>query len=208
MHNRKGDVIISAVLVAGITIALISVAIVWGGPIIEKSSSSTTLLTVQNLIEDINERTEEIANSESGEFTLNIPIGSAELIAYDSGDPPGSNNITLVFPVTQPVATPGQVVFLGATTFKDISEEIGTYGQSSPFIVTLVLEPTSSGFLARLTTHSRELETDNERFIIVFEEGASVGGEGSINIRFDRVDTDFSGGGKPLVKLVHKVNIF
>lgn len=209
MPKLKASVVISFVLVVGIGIALVATAYIWGKPILEKRTTITEFSAVKSFMEDLNRRISDIANSQSGEFSLNIPVGSISVEEYNPGDPPGSNNITLTFSVPQPLILEGGITYLGVTTYSDIINKTGTFGESSPGILSLESERTSQGFFLSMKLHFRELDTEDRGFLIALEGGISAAGENRIIVSFDTVQTapQQAANGGPLELIKIKVTV-
>ncbi len=131
---------ISAVIITGIVVSLVGVAYFWGVPLIQKRASMTEFQSMERFVSTLQDRISELARSGAGEFTLDINQGFIKLTPYndiDEGEGEGGNNFTLEFVVDQPLIFPNTTLYLGATSMEEIDEETGTYGESSPAVVTL-----------------------------------------------------------------------
>lgn len=150
--------VISVILVSGIVIALVGTAYMWGVPLIEKRSVVTEFQTAQNFMLELNDRTVDIANSGSGRESMNIPLGLVKVIPHDESDP-DNNSIILEFGVNQPMVFNQTPVYLGGATFEDVISEVGTYGVSSPGVVSMTSTKDPMGYVMRIKLHFRELDT-------------------------------------------------
>jgi hypothetical protein len=155
----KGQVsVISIILISGIVIALVGAAYMWGVPLIEKRSVMTEFQTAQNFMLGLNDRIVGMANSGAGRESLNLPSGLIRVIPYSSSDP-DNNSIILELGVNQPMVFNQTPVYLGGATFEDVISEAGTYGVSSPGVVSMTSVKDPTGYIIRIKLHFRELDT-------------------------------------------------
>lgn len=155
----KGQVsVISIILISGIVIALVGTAYMWGVPLIEKRSVVTEFQTAQNFMLSLSDRIVDMANSGAGRESLNVPSGLIRVIPHSSSDP-DNNSIILEFGVSQPMVFNQTPVYLGGATFEDVISDTGTYGVSSPGVVSMTSVKDPAGYIIKIKLHFRELDT-------------------------------------------------
>lgn len=187
---HKASMVISFVMVVGIGIALVSAAYVWGSAILEKRSSIIEFETAKNFMLNLQEEIVRLADEQSGEVALNIPVGSMSVDDDTSG-----NNINLVFTIPQAIALEGSTVYLGVTTYSDITNEVGTFGESSPGVLKMTTQRGISGQDVVLQLHFRPLKAGNREFRISLDTGGGAGsGSGRIIASYDRTVTQQGAG--------------
>jgi len=150
--------VISVVLISGIVIALVGAAYMWGVPLIEKRSVMAEFQTAKSFVFNLNERMVDIANSGAGRESMDIPNGLVRVIPENSNDP-DNNSIILEFGVNQPMVFNQTPVYLGGATFEDVINEVGTYGISSPGVISMTSVKDPLGYIMKIKLHFRELDT-------------------------------------------------
>ena len=181
--------VISTVMMAGILIALVGTAYMWGAPLISKRTVMTEFSTAENFLTDLDESIKEIVNTKSGEESLDIPMGFVKVVPHELGDQIGTNNITIELVSDQKMLFEETTVYLGGASF-DIIKETGTYGKAEPGIKTLSMEALPSRFKMVLNLHYRELDTNTKGYKIAINDGGQVktGGKRVI-VSYDSTDT-------------------
>lgn len=150
--------VVSIILISGIIISLVGVSYMWGAPMIEKQTIITEFNSAANFIKNVEDAVVDIVNTGSGTETLEIPIGSMEVLAETYPDP-DNNTITLSFGAGQHFVFGEASVYLGDATFEDLLSEVGVYGEASPSIITLDAVPSGPGYVIQMKLHFRELDT-------------------------------------------------
>lgn len=206
--------VVSVVLISGIVIALVGTAYMWGLPIIEKRSVVTEFQTAQGFVFSLNDLVVNMANSGAGRESLDIPHGMARVIPSGSSDP-DNNSIIFEFDVNQPMIFNQTPVYLGGATFEDVISEEGTYGISSPGVISMTSRRGPSGYIMMIKLHFRELETKTvprKGYKILLNPGATtaVSGTSEMTISFVKTETQASaccGGAGPLLATHIKVDL-
>jgi hypothetical protein len=135
LKNFKGQVQpISIVIMTGIVVSLVGVAYFWGVPLIQKRSSMSEFTNMERFISELEEAVIELARSGAGEVNMDLVDSGIKLLPYNSGS--GNNSLVIEFALEQPLLLPNTTFYLGSTSFEDINQT-GTYGESSPSVVTL-----------------------------------------------------------------------
>ncbi len=203
----KGQVsVISVVMISGIVIALVGTAYMWGLPIIEKRSVDTEFNIAKSFVFALNDLTVNMANAGSGRETLDIPNGLVRVVPSGANDP-DNNSIIFEFEATQPMIFNQSPVYLGGATFEDVISEAGTYGVSSPGVISMTSRTGSSGYVVAIKLHFRELETKTvprKGYKILLETGTGTQASGTseLTVSFVKTETQASaccGGAGPLV---------
>lgn len=202
--------IISIFLITSIVIALVGIAYTWGMPLIEKRTTSTDFEIAKSFALKINQEVISIANGDSNQKSLTLPLGSAMAFAYDdiSGD---NNSIVYEFLTNQPLVFPGNVFYIGDTSFEDTSKEVGTYGEASPSVITLTSRKVGTGYVMKIRIRFRELDTTSSPkrgYVIAINSLPNIG-KSFITISFDGAETvkDAAFNGGDLVKTKVKVTV-
>jgi hypothetical protein len=171
---------LSIVLIAAIVIAMIGLAYAWGMPLIQKRTTITEFSAAQNFILNLDSKITEVANSGSGEFSLDIPNGFVRAIGYGFPDPE-NNSIILEFTTDQEMVINASSVLIRTASF----EEVGTYGESEPRVIILSSESLGTGYNMRMRLHYRELDTETRGYIIALNPVTQTGNR-EIRVSFDR----------------------
>ena len=125
--------IISIVIIAGIVIAMVGAAYVWAVPMIEKRMTITDYNLIENFVLELDEAVTRIANTASGQETIDIPRGTVQVHGY-SYPGPVNNTLTIDFLVSQPIMTEGAIPIKTSSL-----DEVGEYGSTEPRIIMLRL---------------------------------------------------------------------
>lgn len=152
---------ISIILVTGIVVGLVGTAYFWGLPLIEKRSTITKFTTAETFAKKLNEKIIDIANSDSGHKTLDIPFGAIKVVPYSPGEE--SNYILFEFEVSQPLVLNSSIVYLEEATFEDVTSEVGVFGISSPSVLSMESEPFGDEFKIKIKIQYRELDSSDPR---------------------------------------------
>lgn len=150
--------VISVILISGIIISLVGASYMWGAPLVEKRTTVSDFSNAESFMENVEDTVINIVNTGSGKETLDIPTGSLEVIP-DASANPDNNSIILKVQVNQPFVFNTTEVYLGDATFEDVVSEIGTYGESSPSVISLTSETSGTGYIIPIKLHFRELDT-------------------------------------------------
>jgi hypothetical protein len=172
--------VLSIVLVAGIIIAMMGLAYAWGMPLIQKRTTITEFSSAEGFILNLNSKITGIANSGSGEVTLEIPNGNLRAIGYGDADPK-NNTIIMEFVTEQSMVINASTVLLKTTSF----QEVGVYGESEPRIISLTGERFGTGNKMRISLHYRELDTNNRGYKIALDPVTSSGNK-KVKVSFIR----------------------
>ncbi len=170
---------VTIILIAGIVIALVGAAYVWGIPLIDKRTTITEISSTESFIEQLDKKITSIANRGSGKETMDIPGKRVLVIPYDPADPynTSKNSIIMEFIVKQPTLFEDSTIYLGATNF-DVGSSVGAYPDASPSLVTLTQKKLTHGvYRMRIKLHYREIDTQTaprRGYRIVFNEGGDV----------------------------------
>jgi len=180
--------VISVIMITGILIALVGAAYFWGAPLIEKRTSITEVTIAESFISELNDKIVSIANTGTGEASLDIPSGLVRIIPNDSIDP-DNNSVILEFIVKQQMVFPNTVAYLDTNNI----EEVAPYGEALPRVITLRGEKSGTGNKLFIKLHYRELDinlTPVRGYKIALNEGGEItSGNSKIMISFDRRDT-------------------
>ncbi len=114
LKNKKGQQVLTAMLLAGVILAVSTSAYLWGTEILEKSRDQREFQRMEKLIRDINENIKEIARR-GGRYEMEIDLpGDAELEIEDG--PLGSlDNVTLSFQTTGRLMAEGRDITIVGT---------------------------------------------------------------------------------------------
>ena len=83
----KGAVnVISIILISGIIITLVGASYMWSVPLLQKQQDSTIFQTGRSFVLSLNEKIIDIANSGSGEESIEIPMGIVRVVSHDAYD--------------------------------------------------------------------------------------------------------------------------
>jgi len=149
--------IISIIIIAGIIVALVGVAYSWSIPLLSKGEAQTTFQTATDFILALNKQIVDIANSGGGEGSLDIPLGQVQIIPFGSNDP-RNNSIIYQFTVPQPLALNSSKTYIGGASYVDIANPTkGIFGESTPTIVSLEVNPQGTAYVATVQIVFREL---------------------------------------------------
>jgi len=181
-HKAQAE-IITIVLISGIVISLVGVAYMWGIPLISKRTALTEFLSAEDFVVKLNDRIVNIANSGSGEATLNIPKGRIRVIDFDRDDPrnPDKNSLVLETTVSQPLVLGNSVILK-----TNVLGENATYGEAEPRVINLSSETVGSDYKLLFNLHFRELDTRNQPskgYLIAVQEG-SVTGNSQVTVSY------------------------
>lgn len=176
---------ITLVLVAGIIIALVGMAYMWGKPMIEKRSVVTQFTSAVRFMEDLDAKIVGMAGSCSFEGAceeaLDLPVPG--LITVDEA----SNTIAYVFSVNQPLLTTGEVLF---NTVDNSS--FARYGET-PGVISLRGNGTQQSGLYELVFSLRYRELDSDEpwkgYKIQLVKSGKAGGSSRIMISYGGPET-------------------
>ncbi|MFB6075665.1 MAG: hypothetical protein ABEK17_00835 [Candidatus Aenigmatarchaeota archaeon] len=111
--NMKGQTqIMSAVLLTGIMVGLISVAYIWGGPMIQKQKDIVKLNNMENFMENLNKEIRDVAKN-GGTSKLNVDLpGLLRIVNNGSGCNNNVDKIILEFETQGTAIEPGTEIVL------------------------------------------------------------------------------------------------
>jgi len=184
---------ISMVLMAGVVLALVGTAYMWGMPLIEKRTTATDVSTAESFILELDRQIVDIARNGGGKSVVIPGIAGASVKVNQSG-----NEIFFRFIASQAMLGMGEDSASIPIETYDM-EPVGSYG-GSPRIITLEGEPVDSGqYLMTLRLKYRSLETQNDPlkgYMIVVKDGGNLAGGGAssrINIAYIGSTTQSNG---------------
>lgn len=153
---------ISAIIVTGIVVSLVSVAYFWGVPLIQKRASMSQFEAMERFISNLEDRVAELSRAGTGEVSLEITSGLLRLMPYSDPAQPdgrGNNSLAFEFVMDQPLLFPNTTLYLGVTSFKELGDEelLGTYGESPPAVVRITQEKIGSQYKLTAIIRYREL---------------------------------------------------
>jgi hypothetical protein len=180
--------IISIVIIAGIVVALVGAAYIWAVPLIEKRTTISDYTLVEKFILDLNDKIVEIANTGSGEATMQIPSGLLTVRGY-SFSGPENNSIILDFYVNQPL-----IIDQGSIPIKTSSlDYVGEYGKAEPRIIILSGGSSGGETHLNLSMRYRELRSAAPRGYVIAmcpptgaQCDASMSGGREIRVYYDK----------------------
>lgn len=109
-RNGKGQIeVVSAILLTGIMISLVTVAYFWGMPMIEKQKDRTKLQQTENFLRDLNGAIKEIARS-GGRRQVNGQIPGK--LEFETKEPPEHDTITITFKTTGSIIASNKTIYL------------------------------------------------------------------------------------------------
>jgi hypothetical protein len=146
--------VVTIVLISGIVISLVGTVYMWGIPLITKRTAITEFLGAEDFAVRLDQKITEIAASESGEATLDIPNGRLRTVSYDAIDT-DNNSVIFEFTTDQPLTTSISNVVLKTS----ILGENATYGEAEARIITMASQPLATGSVISLRVRYRELDT-------------------------------------------------
>ena len=160
MNAKAQTQVITIVLISGIVISLVGTVYMWGVPLISKRTAITEFLGAEDFAVRLDQKITEIAASESGEATLDMPEGGLRAISYfDAGGgvntDPDNNSVIFQFVTDQPLLSASSNVVLKTS----ILGENATYGEAEPRVIIMNSQPLSPGSMIYLKVHYRELDT-------------------------------------------------
>lgn len=149
--------IISIIIIAGLIIALVSATYIWAVPIIEKRSAITDYSIIESFMLQLDEKIVELANTGSGEVTLNIPRGSLTVHSHESSghSDPLNNTISLKFYTSQPIVASGDSIPISTSNL----DYVGEYGKDEPRIITLSGHREAERTMLNMSMRYRELRS-------------------------------------------------
>ena len=188
---------VSIVLISGIVIALVSVAYIWGVPLLQKRTASTDFSRTSAFIQHLDSRIVELANLGSGRETLPLPAGALRIVP-DGKDDPLNNSLTLELTIDQPLVFGNGSTILGGS-YADVGQEVGIQGESPPGVITLQSRPLGSGFVVSMKLHYRELMTTETparsfRISLTNPENQTRVGQNQITLTVSKTDIVPGGG--------------
>jgi hypothetical protein len=155
MPGKKAqEQVMSIVIITGIIVSLVGAAFFWGKPLIEKRTTIAEYTTIEDFVVNLNDKITDIANSGSGRHEIEIPMGALKAVAYNPENPSQGNMIFLEYPISQPI-------LMGSTipVKTNNMDEIATFGEAQPRMITMSVKPSGSAYLMNMTLHYRELDT-------------------------------------------------
>jgi hypothetical protein len=207
MAHKAQVEVITIVLIAGIVISLVGTAYMWGMPLISKRTSVTEFLSAEDFAVKLSDKIVEIANGGSGEASLAIPSGVIGIKEYDSSNPRGPENNSIIFevPVSQPLAMGTSVVLK-----TNVLGENATYGEAEPRIINMSSVISGQNRLV-FNIHFRELDTRDQPlkgYLIAVKKGTMTG-TGQVVVSYDGTEVSSvpaANGGSLIVTKI-KLNI-
>jgi len=195
----KGAVnVISIILISGIIITLVGASYMWSVPLLQKQQDSTIFQTGRSFVLSLNEKIIDIANSGSGEESIEIPMGIVRVVSHDAYDLE-NNSIFFEVPLAQSLAFSSSKTYLGGVSFLDTTNNTaGVFGESSPSIISMQITALGKGHLASFQILFRELVTKTKpvkKFKISLNKGSEkiMSGESAVTIGFGGTSTDADG---------------
>lgn len=179
--------VVSVILIAGIMIALVGAAYVWGVPLIEKRTTIAQFDSTESFMVNVNSKISEIASAEGGRQSIDIPQGVLIRVIPNSSSRSDNNSIIADFNIPQPIAWNTSTIYLGETV--DVLTEIGKYGVSPPYRMFAQFNPSAKGGSMNITLHYREL--DNGRgYKIIINDGKPIdSGTQKLTVSYSRTQT-------------------
>ena len=189
----------SIVIITGIVIGLVSIAYLWGKPLIEKRSTVAEFSSIESFILELDKKIISIANSGSGSATINIPFGQVGVKGFDEID---SINNTFIFQhsIPQPIVL-GAIIPIKTSNLQDVA----TYGEAQPRIITLEVQPLDDAFILDMKMKYRELDKNTyprKGFLIALNPVSLSSGKQSVTVSFGGTEiiTNGADNGGDLVK--------
>jgi hypothetical protein len=182
MELKAQTQVITIVLISGIVISLVGTAYMWGIPLISKRTSITDFLAAEDFVLKLNDKIVEIANSGSGETTLNMQKGLIRVIDTSVPNDPNDNSVIYEIIIDQPVLSNGSVVILKT----NVIGETATYGEAEPRVLSVSSDTFSAGQKLKVKLHYRELVTKTEpkRGYKISLERGTIAGTSQIRISY------------------------
>lgn len=171
---------LSIVLIAAIVIAMVGMAYAWGMPLIQKRTTITEFASAQNFMLSLDNKITDIANSGTGEATINIPNGFVTVVGYGESDA-NNNSVLFEFKIDQPMLVNASRVLIKTSSFG----EVGTYGESEPRMISMSKKVYGTGYGMEMNLHYRELDTETKGYKIALNP-ITQNGQNRIKIRFDK----------------------
>lgn len=162
---------ISVVMIMGIIIALVFVAYVWGIPLIEKRETMAEFESAKAFALNVHDKIVEIANSHTGSYRFDLNGKNVKLIPLGkTGADFPENTLAIQFFVKQPlIAFEGAedpalegYIYLGAPSYSDTVRDVGTYGESSPGLISMKQERLGSTYTETIKMTFRPLITSGQ----------------------------------------------
>ncbi|QQG39592.1 MAG: hypothetical protein HYS81_04415 [Candidatus Aenigmatarchaeota archaeon] len=179
--------LVTAVLLTGILIVLVSAAYFWGVPLIEKQKDTVTMNNMERLMKDMDEKIERVAASGGRERIENVDV-PGELRLADNGY---NDEVSVSFKTTGQIIATGSDIYLSGDnrTVVPITSNAGALKAFS--------EAIDGGFSVELTLAYRETVAGSVGNLINLKtSGRDVVGQGThdITIVHEGVDTIKGGG--------------
>ncbi|MFB6088832.1 MAG: hypothetical protein ABEK36_03585 [Candidatus Aenigmatarchaeota archaeon] len=179
--------IMSAVLLTGIMIGLISVAYIWGGPMIQKQKDVVKLDDMESFMRNLDKEIRNVAKN-GGTTNLNVNLPGSLKIIEDSPLGNGTvDRIVLKFETKGSVIQPGTEIVL----FGNDNSTVSTMG-SEPSVLTEKSTKMGDKYHITLELYFRELVGTEDSYIIdlVPSRRTQIGSVGGENIERTVVLTD------------------
>lgn len=174
VRDKKGQSqLVTAVLLTGILIVLVSAAYFWGIPLIEKQQDTVRMNNMERFMNDMNEKVQRVASSGGRERIDNVEVpGELRLRDNELND-----EVTVTFETRgQIIATDSTIYLTGSNrTVVPITEEAG--------VITAFSERTGGRYRIEMTLGYREVVSGGTSNLINLRTGGrNVVGEGTHDV--------------------------
>jgi hypothetical protein len=196
---RTGQMqVFTVVLLAVIIMGLVGAAYMWAVPIIERNAGITEYTVAERFALDLDEKIISLANSGTGEYTLDIPTG---LLRIEGPDYPGPDNNSMMFDffanIDMLCNNTGCTSISGGVEIPietDNLSRVGTYGEDEPRVITLTGQDSGTGKDLTMRIFYRNLlgSSHTYRIAVCPDTGCdtAVNGTGRVMLTFDRRTED------------------
>lgn len=199
MFGKKAQTqAMSVVLITGIVIGLVSVAYLWGKPLIEKRSTVAEFSSIESFILELDKKIVGIANSGSGSATLDLPFG---VLRVDDTE----NSLTFEHYVPQPIVLNATIPIKTSNM-----QSVAVYGEAQSRIITLEVDPFDGAYIMYVKMKYRELDKNTyprKGYLIDLIPLTGVEGKNSITVSFGGSEVITGGAANDGDLILTKINV-